>query len=91
MTDAKGHGPAASLLKIPPPDLTTLAKRHKGTFPYTYVSSVLLFGPGVTARGSTDMPTWGAIFLFLNDKENDSAVKQRVKNLSDYLASLQEK
>src|ERR1039458_4781400 len=89
--DAKGHGPTASLLKIPPPDLTTLAKRHEGQFPDTYVSSILLFGPGVAAHGSTDMPTWGSIFRFLNDKQNDTAVKQRIKNLSDYLASLQEK
>jgi len=89
--DAKGHGPTASMLKIPPPDLTTLARRHGGQFPDTYVSSILLFGPGVAAHGSTDMPTWGTLFLFLNDKQNDTAVKQRVKNLCDYLASLQEK
>jgi mono/diheme cytochrome c family protein len=31
---ARGNGPAASALKIQPPDLTTLAKRHGGKFPY---------------------------------------------------------
>jgi hypothetical protein len=44
---AKGNGPTASMLKTPPPDLTTLAKRHMGKFPYDYVSSVLRFGPGL--------------------------------------------
>lgn len=88
--DAKGRGPTASLLKIPPPDLTTLAKRHEGKYPDAYVSDILLFGPGVTAHGSTDMPTWGPMFLWL-DKQNERAARQRIKNLSDYLASLQEK
>ena len=48
-SDAKGHGPVASSLKVAPPDLTTLAKRHKGKFSYNYVSSILYFGPGVSA------------------------------------------
>jgi mono/diheme cytochrome c family protein len=54
--DGKGGGPAASMLKLPPPDLTTLAKRHGGKFPYEYASSILRFGPGVAAHGSSDMP-----------------------------------
>jgi mono/diheme cytochrome c family protein len=88
--DAKGHGPLAALLKTPPPDLTTLAKRHTGKFPYDYVASVLEFGPGVTAHGSSDMPTWGPIFRSF-DNQNERIVQQRIKNLCDYLASLQGK
>src|SRR5438105_267117 len=65
--DAKGHGPAASSLKVAPPDLTTLAKRHKGKFPYNYVSSVLNFGPGVSSHGSSAMPMWGPIFQHLDE------------------------
>lgn len=86
---AKGDGPAAYALKIPPANLTTLAKRHGGKFPTEYVAAVLRFGPGITAHGSTDMPTWGPLFQIL-DKQNERAVQQRIKNLSDYLASLQE-
>lgn len=88
--NAKGSGPAAPTLKSPPPDLTTLAKRHGGKFPSDYVSTVLLFGPGTTAHGSPSMPTWGPIFGIL-DKQNARAVQQRIKNLVDYLASIQEK
>jgi mono/diheme cytochrome c family protein len=87
--DAKGNGPASSTLKTRPPDLTTLAKRHEGKFPYDYVSTILRFGPGPSAHGSSDMPTWGPIFQLL-DKSNERAVQQRIKNLCDYLASLQE-
>src|SRR5579872_3110913 len=86
--DAHGGGPTAVALKTPPPDLTTLAKRHGGKFPSDYVESVLRFGPGVTAHGTSDMPTWGPIFQYF-DKSNEQAVKQRIKNLSNYLASLQ--
>jgi mono/diheme cytochrome c family protein len=89
--DAKGQGPFASMLKVPPPDLTTLAKRHEGKFPDDYVSNILRFGPGPTIlHGSADMPTWGPIFQYF-DKNDEAAVKQRIKNLCNYLASLQEK
>ena len=89
-SDAKGRGPLASTLKVPPADLTTLAKRHEGKFPYEYVSGVLRFGTGPTIlHGSAEMPTWGPIFQYL-DKNNERAVQQRIKNLCNYLASLQE-
>jgi mono/diheme cytochrome c family protein len=88
--DAKGRGPAALMLKVPPADLTTLAARNGGKFPFDYVSTVLRFGPGATIlHGTADMPTWGPIFEYL-DKNDESAVEQRIKNLCDYLASLQE-
>jgi mono/diheme cytochrome c family protein len=88
--DAKGNGPAASNLKTRPADLTTLAKRHDGKFPYDYVSTMLRFGPGVPAHGSSNMPTWGPIFSII-EKSNEKAVQERIKRLSAYLASLQEK
>ena len=88
--DAKGDGPAASNLKTHPADLTTLAKRRDGKFPYDYVSTMLRFGPGLPAHGSSDMPTWGPIFSII-EKSNEKAVQERIKRLSAYLASLQEK
>lgn len=89
-THARGNGPAASMLKTHAPDLTTLAKRHGGKFPYDYVSGVLRFGPGTTAHGSSDMPTWGPIFRTI-DKDSEHAAQDRIRNLVDYLASLQRK
>jgi mono/diheme cytochrome c family protein len=86
----KGDGPAANALRIPPANLTTLAKRHGGKFPTDYVASVLQFGPGMTAHGSPDMPTWGPLFQIL-DNQDKPAVQQRIKNLCDYLATLQAK
>ena len=88
--DARGNGPAAFVLKTPPPDLTTLAKRHDGKFPYRYVSEVLRFGARIVAHGSSDMPIWGPIFGSM-DNYDLVAVRKRIKDLSDYLASLQQK
>lgn len=87
---AKGDGPVASNFRTRPSDLTTLAKRHDGKFPYDYVSTILHFGPGVSAHGSSNMPTWGPIFGIV-EKRNEQAVEQRINRLSAYLASLQEK
>lgn len=88
--DGKGHGPATPTLAKRPPDLTTLAKRHGGEFPADYVTAVLRFGPGFSAHGSSEMPVWGPIFQYI-ENYNEAAVRQRIKNLSDYLQSLQER
>ena len=88
--DARGDGPAAFVLKTTPPDLTTLAKRHGGKFPYEYVSDVLRFGTRILSHGSSDMPIWGPVFGSM-DYYDDVAVRKRIKDLSDYLASLQQK
>lgn len=89
--EAKGDGPDSSLLKVRPTNLSTLAKRHDGKFPYEYVSDVIRLGPRTSIRHvSADMPAWGPIFQWF-DKNNERVVQQRIKNLCNYLASLQEK
>jgi mono/diheme cytochrome c family protein len=88
--NGKGRGPATPTLNVRVPDLTTLAKRNDGTFPREYVAGVLRFGPGVSAHGSAEMPVWGPLFQYL-EHYNEAAVHQRIKNLCDYLESLQER
>ena len=88
--EGKGDGPAAFTLKTPPSDLTTLTERYMGKFPREYVENILRFGPGIAAHGSSDMPTWGSIFRLL-DKKNERVVQQRIKNITDHIASLQKK
>jgi mono/diheme cytochrome c family protein len=88
--DARGTGPAASALKSPPPDLTTLARRHDGKFPDEYVAGIVRFGQPISAHGSSDMPVWGPIFA-VTEHGNEVAVRKLIKNLCDYLASIQEK
>ncbi len=88
--DAKGNGPAVAALKAPPPDLTTLTKRHDGKYPSDYIANLLKSGKDGSAHGSSDMPTWGPLFRSL-DKLHDDIVQQRIKNVSIYLESLQAK
>jgi mono/diheme cytochrome c family protein len=85
--NGKGNGPAASELKVAPPDLTTLAKRNKGKFPADYVSRVLVNGPK-PAHGTAEMPVWGPLFSELNAK---GRVTVEIERVVHYLESLQEK
>jgi mono/diheme cytochrome c family protein len=88
--DGRGQGPVASVLKVSPADLTTLARRHGGKYPATLVRDTLYGArapnPSV-AHGTTEMPLWGAIFRQLDSKE--SVAKVRVENLVKYVESIQ--
>jgi mono/diheme cytochrome c family protein len=87
--DAKGDGPLATELKIPPANLTLLTKNHGGKYPSDYVSEVIMTGPrDAKAHGSRDMPVWGSVFKSLGDQ---ASVQQRIFNLNKYIESLQAK
>jgi mono/diheme cytochrome c family protein len=88
--DGKGDGPAASELKVPPPDLTDLTKRNDGKFPADHIASVLRFGTKAPAHGTADMPVWGPLFQSLN-RQSSAVVSQRIANLTNYIKSLQTK
>ena len=93
----KGDGPVATALKVPPPDLTTLAQRHDGKFPDDYVSNVLKNGVQNPAHGSGEMPVWGPIFDTMNRWKalcpgmDETPVTLRITNLTNYLKSIQKK
>ena len=88
--DGKGRGPVASVLKVPPADLTTLARRNGGKYPSALVRDTL-YGARIpnpsAAHGTSEMPLWGSIFKQLDVKE--SVAKVRVDNLVKYLESIQ--
>jgi mono/diheme cytochrome c family protein len=86
--DAKGDGPAAGALKVPPADLTTLAQKNNGKFPSNHVAAVLSGQEEVTAHGSKDMPVWGPVF-FRVSHGHPTEVQQRIGNLTLYLKTLQ--
>lgn len=87
--DGKGTGPAASALKIPPVDLTQLAKKNGGKFPSDHVGKVLRSGVA-GAHGSADMPVWGPLFSQIGGGD-DAMVQLRISNLIHYLETLQAK
>jgi mono/diheme cytochrome c family protein len=87
--DGKGGGRAASALKVAPPDLTTLAQRHHGTFPADTLEAFIK-GEGrlsTPAHGTSDMPVWGPIFKGLDSR--DAVNANRIENLVKYIESIQ--
>ena len=85
---AKGDGPAAKALKVPPPDLTQLAMRHEGKFPASLVKMTVVGEQTVASHGSREMPVWGPLFRSI---DTTSVADLRVSNIVKYLESIQEK
>jgi len=83
----KGDGPAAKALVTPPADLTRIASRNNGKFSGTAVKMHITGDTVMAAHGSRDMPIWGPVFRSVEG----SASELRMKNLVDYIESIQEK
>ena len=89
-TDAKGGGPAASALKVPPTDLTLLSKNNGGKYPAMKVNASIHGESALAAHGTKDMPVWGSLFWSMSGG-HEGEVQQRVSNLNKYIESLQAK
>ena len=88
--DAKGKGPMASSLKVPPADLTGIAKRNGGTFPFLKVQKIISgeeAAPG--AHGTREMPVWGPIMSEVTWDQDLGRVRTYV--LAKYLEEVQAK
>jgi len=84
----KGDGPAAKALTKAPADLTQISKKHNGTFPAISVKMSIVGENAPMAHGTRDMPMWGPVFT---STEGGSVSELRLKNLVDYLESIQAK
>lgn len=87
--DAKGAGPVASSLKTAPADLTMLSKNNNGKFPEMHVMHSIEGESQVGAHGSKEMPVWGQ--RFRRSTGSSAEAQLVIKNLTDYLASIQAK
>ncbi|MGA8152277.1 MAG: cytochrome c [Terriglobales bacterium] len=85
----KGDGPVVEFLKVPPPDLTTMAKRNNGEFPAEHFAAVLRFGTESHPHGTSDMPIWGP--LFRSRDMNKDLSKLTIYGLNSYVESMQQK
>jgi mono/diheme cytochrome c family protein len=86
--DGRGNGPAAPALKMPVPDLTTIAKRHGKFDPVAVQRTISGVDKMPVAHGTTTMPIWGPVFASTGDKMTTTL---RVTNLTAYLESMQAK
>jgi mono/diheme cytochrome c family protein len=88
--DGKGNGPAASALKVPPADLTTLSGNNGGKFPSNKVATAIRGDSTIAAHGSREMPVWGSLFRSMS-RGQEAEVHMRITNLTNYVESLQTK
>ena len=79
--DAKGNGVLSPVLKTPPADLTTLARRNDGVFPIAAVNEIIDGRTLIAAHGTREMPIWGF----------DVMVRNRIAEIIDYLNRIQRK
>lgn len=86
---AKGDGPLARDLRVSVPDLTTLAQRSGGKFPYDRVVQVIQGGETVRGHGTVDMPAWGDAFKKTKGT-GEATADAAIRNLSHYLRTLQQ-
>jgi len=85
----KGDGPAAKALTKAPADLTQLAVKSGGKFPELKIKRYISGDDTVAAHGSRDMPIWGKLFHSIDP--NTAVDEIRIRNLSDYIKTLQAK
>jgi mono/diheme cytochrome c family protein len=55
----QGDGMIGQMLKVPPPDLTRLAERNGGAFPFKKVYEIIDGRQAIAAHGTSEMPIWG--------------------------------
>jgi mono/diheme cytochrome c family protein len=88
--EGKGDGPAAAALKTPATNLTKLAAKNGGAYPAAHVAAVIQGDALTPAHGSKEMPVWGPIFRTMSG-HSQSQVQLRIRNLTNYLESIQVK
>jgi mono/diheme cytochrome c family protein len=89
-TDARGGGPMAKSLKVPPPDLTRIYIRNGGTFPLKRIARIISGEEQLpSGHGTREMPVWGPFFSRV---ENDQDLgPMRIDALARYLEQIQKK
>ncbi len=93
--DGKGAGPVAPYLTAKPTDLTTLARRNNGAFPFVRVGQIIDGREAIMLHGGREMPFWGQMFGFeagdrYGSRMRDVYVQGRVYELVLYLNSIQQ-
>lgn len=99
--DGKGTGAIVDLLKKSPSDLTVLAKKNNGVFPFARVYAVIDGREAVKGHGDRDMPAWGDRYSsdteraaeYYRDVPYDAEMyaRSRILALIDYLNRIQVK
>lgn len=86
--DAKGKGPMAASLKVPPSNLRRISIRNHDVFPMMRVEKIIAGEESPAGHGSSEMPVWGPIFSRVTTDVDLGRV--RIDNLARYLRDIQD-
>lgn len=97
---ASGKGDDSILkteLVKPVPDLTALAKKNNGVFPFDVVYQIIDGRKDIKTHGSRDMPIWGSAFksetsVYFDQNapySSESIIRSRILALVEYLHRIQ--
>ncbi len=94
--DGKGAGPVARYLETKPTDLTTMARRNNGTFPFYRAFQIIDGREDVAQHGPRDMLIWGNMLRFeagdrYGPMMTETYVRGRIYELVSYLDSIQQR
>jgi mono/diheme cytochrome c family protein len=94
--DGKGNGPTTETVPMnpPPPDLTVLAKKNGGKFPFDEVVDIVDGRKNIPSHERIQMPFLGTTLQQPGKEftpESDAAVKRRIDAMARYVESLQQK
>jgi mono/diheme cytochrome c family protein len=86
----RGDGPLAESLRFAPADLTRIALRNRGKFSFDDVHRIVDGRSPLKGHGGPDMPVWGDAFLQSREGYDRDAVKKKIGDVVQFLASIQE-
>jgi hypothetical protein len=92
----KGNGPSVQVIPMnpPPPDLTQLAKKNGGKFPFDEVVDTIDGRKNIPSHERIQMPFLGATLQKRGQEftpESDAEVKRRIESMARYVETLQQK
>lgn len=92
--EGKGNGPLADELQTRPVDLTRLAEKNQGAFPFWSVYAVIDGRYIVPGHGGRDMPVWGDQFLdesstIYGPGGGEIVARELILELAGYVQTLQ--
>ncbi|HVS15574.1 MAG TPA: c-type cytochrome [Thermoanaerobaculia bacterium] len=86
---AVGDGAVAEYLKIKPADLTHIAARNGGSFPFAQVVKIIDGREQVKGHGHGEMPVWGDAFRIASGGATEEQAQRKIGQLAHYLWSIQ--
>ncbi len=89
-----GNGPVSGLLTPRPTDLTQIAQKAGGQFPFMQVMQAIDGTKTIRAHGQSEMPVWGEAFRKDLPPQSLSAqerLRGQLMLITEYVASIQAK